>query len=59
MNFRELINKLDHINEAEGLTLQNIAAIEKAAMEKAGTEKAKGGWTGFTHGILVWLVTLR
>lgn len=48
MNFRELINKLDHINEAEGLTLQSIAAIEKAAMEKAGTEKAKGGWTGFT-----------
>ena len=48
MNFRELINKLDHINEAEGLTLQSIAAIEQAAMAKAGTEKAKGGWTGFT-----------
>ena len=48
MNFRELINKLDHINEAEGLTLQSIAAIEKAAMEKASTEKSKGGWTGFT-----------
>lgn len=48
MNFRELINKLDHINEAEGLTLQSIAAIEKTAMEKASTEKAKGGWTGFT-----------
>ena len=48
MNFRELINKLDHINEAEGLTLQSIAAIEKAAMDKATAEKAKGGWTGFT-----------
>ena len=48
MNFRELINKLDHINEAEGLTLQSIAAIEQAAMAKASTEKAKGGWTGFT-----------
>ena len=48
MNFRELINKLDHINEAEGLTLQSIAAIEKAAMDKAVAEKAKGGFTGFT-----------
>lgn len=49
MNFRELINKLDHINEAEGsLTLQSIAAIEKAAMDKATAEKTKGGWTGFT-----------
>jgi len=49
MNFRELINKLDHINEAEGsLTLQSIAAVEKAAMDKAVAEKAKGGWTGFT-----------
>jgi hypothetical protein len=48
MNFRELINKLDHINEAEGLTLQSIAAIEKAAMDKATAEKSKGGWTGFT-----------
>ena len=48
MNFRELINKLDHINEAEGLTLQSIAAVEKAAMDKAVSEKAKGGFTGFT-----------
>ena len=48
MNFRELINKLDQINEAEGLTLQSIAAVEKAAMDKAVAEKAKGGWTGFT-----------
>lgn len=48
MNFRELINKLDHINEAEGLTLQSIAAIEQAAMDKATAEKSKGGWTGFT-----------
>ena len=49
MNFRELINKLDHINEAEGsLTLQSIAAVEKAAMDKAVAEKAKGGFSGFT-----------
>jgi hypothetical protein len=48
MNFRELINKLDQINEAEGLTLQSIAAVEKAAMDKAVAEKAKGGFTGFT-----------
>jgi hypothetical protein len=48
MNFRELINKLDQINEAEGLTLQSIAATEKAAMDKAVAEKAKGGFTGFT-----------
>jgi len=48
MNFRELINKLDQINEAEELTLQSIAAVEKAAMDKAVAEKAKGGWTGFT-----------
>jgi hypothetical protein len=48
MNFRELINKLDQINEAEGLTLQSIAATEKAAMDKAVAEKAKGGLTGFT-----------
>lgn len=49
MNFRELINKLDHINEAESsLTLQSIAAIEKDAMDKATSEKTKGGWTGFT-----------
>ena len=47
MNFRELINKLDQINEAEGLTLQSIAAVEKAAMDKATAEKAKGGLTGF------------
>ena len=49
MNFRELINKLDQITEAEStLTLQSIAAVEKAAMDKAVAEKAKGGWTGFT-----------
>jgi len=49
MNFRELINKLDQINEAEStLTLQSIAATEKAAMDKAVAEKAKGGFTGFT-----------
>jgi len=49
MNFRELINKLDQINEAEStLTLQSIASIEKAAMDKAVAEKAKGGFTGFT-----------
>jgi len=49
MNFRELINKLDQINEAEStLTLQSIAAVEKAAMDKAVAEKTKGGWTGFT-----------
>jgi hypothetical protein len=48
MNFRELINKLDQINEAEALTLQSIAAVEKAAMDKAVAEKAKGGFTGFT-----------
>jgi hypothetical protein len=48
MNFRELINKLDQITEAEStLTLQSIAAVEKAAMDKAVAEKAKGGWTGF------------
>ena len=48
MNFRELINKLDHINEAEStLTLQSIAAVEKAAMDKAVAEKAKGGFAGF------------
>jgi hypothetical protein len=49
MNFRELINKLDQITEAEStLTLQSIAAIEKDAMDKAVAEKTKGGWTGFT-----------
>ena len=49
MNFRELINKLDQITEAEStLTLQSIAAVEKAAMDKAVAEKTKGGWTGFT-----------
>ena len=47
MNFRELINKLDQINEAEELTLQSIAAVEKAAMDKAVAEKAKGGFSGF------------
>lgn len=48
MNFRELINKLDQINEAEStLTLQSIADVEKTAMDKAVAEKAKGGFSGF------------
>lgn len=49
MNLRDLINRLDKINEdANNLTLQGIQSIEKAAMDKAVADKAKGGWTGFT-----------
>ncbi len=52
MDIRSLIQKLESIEKTivneEALTLQQVAAIERAAADKAKADKAQGGWKAFT-----------